>query len=133
MQNLDVFLGAASTSTVLGFLAAIFKSARGRRMLLAALSADNGLDDKITAAVTASVGALQAALDARGEELSRMERELTNLQAEVAVLKTADSRKNDRIAELEAEIVALRAENDELRTELARRRGGRPRKETTDL
>ena len=77
--------------------------------------------------------ALQAALDVRGEELSRMERELTNLQAEVAVLKTADSRKNDRIAELEAEIVALRAENDELRTELARRRGGRPRKETTDL
>lgn len=132
MQNLDMLLGAVSTSTVVAAIVGLLKSARGRRILFAALDADAGLDKKITEAVHTSVSALQAALDARGEELDRMERELSTLQQEVATLKAADTYKSARIAELETEIVALRAENDALRAELARRRGGRPRKEQTE-
>lgn len=132
MQNLDMILGAISTSAVFGVIVAMLKSPRGRRMLFAAINADNGLDTKIHAAVSSSVAALQAALDVRGEELTRMEQELVALQSEVAQLKTADVRKNARIAELESEISELRAENEALKAELARRRGGRPRKDTKE-
>jgi chromosome segregation ATPase len=132
MQNFDMILGAVSTSTVLAAIAGLLKSARGRKILFAALDADTGLDKKITDAVQTSVSALQAALDVRGEELARMEKELSTLQQEVANLKAADDYKSTRIAELETEIVALRAENDVLRAELARRRGGRPRKDSSE-
>jgi peptidoglycan hydrolase CwlO-like protein len=74
------------------------------------------------------VTALQAALDARGEELQRLEAELATLNAQVAKLKEADDWKTARIQELESEISELRAENETLRAEIARRRGGRPKK-----
>jgi peptidoglycan hydrolase CwlO-like protein len=94
----------------------------------ALLTSGPELEDKIKDAIRVSVEALQAALDVRGEELQRLESELSDLQAEVARLKVADDWKTARITELESEIAVLREENEQLKAELARRRGGRPAK-----
>lgn len=120
---------------VLGTAAAAvagLKSKRLKKVLLSFLTEDDGLNQKIAAAVSVSISALQAALDSRAEELSRMEAELADLQKAVSSLKRSDEKKTARIAELEAEIEVLRKENDELRAELARRRGGRPKKSTSE-
>lgn len=118
---------------VLAVIGAALKSKRVRRMIMAGLSEDTALNQKITTAVETSIAALQAALELRAGELSKMETELAELQTEVRALKEADDRKTARINELEAEISVLRRENDELRTELERRRGGRPKKHVADI
>ena len=133
MQTPELFTGAASFAAIFGALLGLLKSARGRKVLLVALDLDTGLDEKISTAINTSVAALQAALDVRGEDMVKMEAELSALQAEVKDLITADAKKTARITELEEEISTLREENNVLREELSRRRGGRPRKETTDL
>ena len=117
------------TGTIGSFFAALvgfLSSARGRRLVAVLLTSGPELEDKIKNAITISVEALQAALDVRGEELKRLETELTTLQTEVARLKVADDWKTERISELESEIAVLREENEQLKAELARRRGGRP-------
>jgi chromosome segregation ATPase len=122
----------SAASTLLAFLGSamgFLKTPRGKKVLASLLSGDNGnLDTRIQAAIGAAVQALQAALDTRGQELARLEAELATLNTEVARLKTADDWKTARIGELETEISELRAENETLRAEIARRRGGRPKK-----
>lgn len=122
----------SAASTLLAFLApavGFLKTPRGKKLLTSLLSGDSSsLDTRIQAAIAAAVSALEAALDVRGQELDRLEQELASLHTEVARLKTADDWKTARIAELETEISELRAENETLRAEIARRRGGRPKK-----
>jgi chromosome segregation ATPase len=118
----------ASIGAVLGAL----RTPRGKKLLASLLSQDTSLETRINAAITTSVQALQAALDTRGEELARLEAELAALNAEVSRLKTADDWKTARISELETEIGVLREENQALRAELAKRRGGRPKKTVSE-
>jgi chromosome segregation ATPase len=115
---------------MLGAMLTFLRSARGRRAVAAFFDESFGLNDKIDAAVDIAVAILQASLDARGEELAKLQAEIANLQTQITELKTSDTAKSSRIAELEAEVIALRAENEVLREELKRRRGGRPRKDT---
>lgn len=129
MDKTSIISAASTVLAAIGSIAGALKTPKGRKILASFLSGDSGnLDTRIQAAISAAVQALQAALDTRGEELSRLEEELKNLNAEVARLKTADDWKTARIQELEAEISELRAENETLRAEIARRRGGRPKK-----
>jgi peptidoglycan hydrolase CwlO-like protein len=128
MNTQDIIATLSPIAAAIGTVIGALKTPRGKKMLISILGSDTSLDTKINAAIHASVEALQAALDARGEELARLEEELANLNAEVARLKTADDWKTARIEELEAEIVQLREENQALRAELAKRRGGRPKK-----
>ena len=128
MKTQDIITALSPIAAAVGTLLGALKTPRGKKMLLSILGSDTSLDAKINAAIHASVEALQAALDTRGEELKRLEEELAALHTEVARLKTADDWKTARIEELEAEISQLREENQALRAELAKRRGGRPKK-----
>lgn len=116
----------AIVSAIVTFLV---KHEKGKGFILKILAKD-GLDERIQGAITTAVEALEAALNARGEELERVEQELSELRLEVRDLRTSDDRKTQRITELESEVVRLSAENEALREELSRRRGGRPKKET---
>jgi peptidoglycan hydrolase CwlO-like protein len=120
----------AGAGGVAGLVLAALKSKRVRAAVARLIEADNTLNNKIQLTVASAVSALEAALEARGEELVRVEQELADLRAEVAKLRTADKSKDARINELEREVEELRAENAVLRAEVARRRGGRPKKET---
>jgi peptidoglycan hydrolase CwlO-like protein len=77
----------------------------------------------VTAAVEVAVAALRAALEARGEELTRLEAELEDLRGQIAELRTSDVAKDRRIKELEREVEQLRSENAALRAQLDARSG----------
>jgi chromosome segregation ATPase len=132
MNKTEIISSLSPIVAALGAVLGVLKTPRGKKLLVSLLSADTSLDNKINAAIHASVEALQAALDVRGEELARLEAELASLNAEVSRLKTADDWKTARIAELEGEISELREENQALRAELAKRRGGRPKKTVSE-
>lgn len=116
-------------AVVSGIITFLVKHEKGKGFILKLLAKD-GLDERIQGAISVAVSALEAALNARGQELERVEQELLELRNEVSDLRSADDRKTQRIAELEAEVVRLSAENETLKKELERRRGGRPKKET---
>jgi peptidoglycan hydrolase CwlO-like protein len=128
MDKTSLIQAGSTILAALGSVLGALKTPRGKKLLMSLLAQEGSLDSKIAAAITTSVTALQAALDARGEELQRLEAELATLNAQVAKLKEADDWKTARIQELESEISELRAENETLRAEIARRRGGRPKK-----
>jgi peptidoglycan hydrolase CwlO-like protein len=131
MDIQTLLTGTGSFGVMLGAMLTFLRSARGRRAVAAFFDESFGLNDKIDAAVDIAVAILQDSLDARGEELAKLQAEIDNLQEQITELKTSDTAKSSRIAELEAEVIALRAENEVLREELKRRRGGRPRKDAT--
>ena len=122
----------AGAGGIAGMLLAALKSRRVRSALARLIEEDSNLENRIQLTVASAVAALEAALEARGAELVRVEEELADLRAEVAKLRTADKAKDGRIKELEREVEELRAENAVLRAEVARRRGGRPKKEITE-
>jgi peptidoglycan hydrolase CwlO-like protein len=129
MDKTSIISAASTVLAALGSVIGALKTPKGRKILASFLAGDSGnLDTRIQAAISAAVQALQAALDTRGEELKRLESELADLNKQVRLLKEADDWKTSRIQELEAEISELRAENEVLKAELARRRGGRPKK-----
>lgn len=128
MDKSSLIQAATTVLAALGSILGALKSPRGKKLLASLLSQEGSLDSKIATAIGTSVAALQAALDTRGEELQRLEAELAELNAQVAKLKEADDWKTARIAELETEISELKEENEKLKAELARRRGGRPKK-----
>jgi len=121
MEPNDVIPYAGPLAAVAGSIWAVLKSKSGQAFLRRVLSLDD-LDSKVTAAVEIAVSALQAALDARGEELTRLEREIDELRTEVASLRTSDLAKDRRIQELEREVEELRVENAKLRAELEARK-----------
>lgn len=131
MDIQTLLTGTGSFGVMLGAILTFLRSARGRRAVAAFFDESFGLNDKIDAAVEIAVAVLQAALDASGSELVKLQSQIENLQTQVTELKTSDTAKSSRIAELEAEVIVLRAENEALREELKRRRGGRPRKDAT--
>ena len=128
MDKTSIIQALTTVLAALGSILGALKSPRGKKLLASLLSQDGSLDSKIATAIGTSVAVLQAALDTRGEELQRLEAELAELNAQVAKLKEADDWKTARIAELETEISELKEENEKLKAELARRRGGRPKK-----
>ena len=129
MDKTSIISAASTVLAALGSIAGALKTPKGRKILASFLSSgDTNLESRIQQAIGAAVQALQLALDTRGEELERLEAELASLNKQVAELKKADDWKTARIAELESEISELRAENEKLKAELARRRGGRPKK-----
>ena len=127
---LDIVPGIVGLAGVAGGVFAALRSKWVRRTLAQVLDSDAGLQDRIQLTVHSAVSALESALQARGAELTRLETELGVLRAEVASLRSADQNKTLRIQELEREVEELREENATLRAEIARRRGGRPKKET---
>ena len=133
MDIQTLLTGTGSFGVMLGAMLTFLRSARGRRAVAAFFDESFGLNDKIDAAVDIAVAILQASLDARNEDLVKLQAEIANLQTQITELKTSDTAKSSRIAELEAEVIALRAENEVLREELKRRRGGRPRKDATPV
>jgi peptidoglycan hydrolase CwlO-like protein len=130
MDIQTLLTGTGSFGVMLGAMLTFLRSARGRRAVAAFFDESFGLNDKIDAAVDIAVAVLQAALDASGNELTKLQSQIENLQTQITELKASDTAKSSRIAELEAEVIVLRAENEALRAELQRRRGGRPRKDT---
>lgn len=131
MDIQTLLTGTGSFGVMLGALLTFLRSARGRRAVAAFFDESFGLNDKIDAAVDIAVEVLQAALNASGNDLVKLQSQIETLQTQVTELKESDAAKSSRIAELESEVVVLRAENAVLRAELLRRRGGRPRKDTT--
>lgn len=121
MNWTDIAPYGGTTAALLAALAAVLKSKAGQAFLRRVMALDD-LDSRVTAAVEIAVSALQAALDARGEELTRLERELNELRGEVAALRVSDLVKDRRIQELEREVEELRAENSKLRAELEARK-----------
>ena len=132
MNKTDIITNLSPVIASIGAVLGALKTPRGKKLLMSFLSSDTSLETRINAAIHASVEALQAALDVRGEELSRLETELASLHEEVSRLKTADDWKTARISELESEISVLREENQALREELTKRRGGRPKKTVSE-
>lgn len=122
MNWTDVTPYAGPLAAVAGSIWAALKSKTGQAFLRRVLSLDD-LDSRVTAAVEVAVAALRAALEARGEELSRLEAEIEDLRRSVADLRTSDLAKDRRIKELEREVEQLRSENAALRAELAARGG----------
>jgi chromosome segregation ATPase len=132
MNKTDIITTLSPILASVGGIFGALKTPLGKKLLMSFLSSDTSLESRINAAIHTSVEALQAALDVRGEELARLETELASLHEEVSRLKTADDWKTGRIAELEAEISQLREENQALRDDLAKRRGGRPKKPVSE-
>ena len=122
MEWFDLAPIAGPTAAFVGAVWAALKSRRFQDVLRRVMALDD-LDSRVTAAVEVAVAALRAALEARGEELTRLEAELEDLRGQIAELRTSDVAKDRRIKELEREVEQLRSENAALRAQLDARSG----------
>jgi peptidoglycan hydrolase CwlO-like protein len=114
MEHVAIWL-TGSVGAVLALVGAWLRTPRGRASVLNFLLGTRRIDAQTSNAVSTSLDALQAALDARTKEHAHFMKEIEELRFEIAELRQADANKQRTIDSLRVQVVALQKENKILR------------------